>query len=114
MFIFSQYLKRRAIRRYIKTLGPMLLKSYGPRENYTNGQISTVLDNADLNHRYQKYAYALFGELYPDQHQELSQRLFDGNAFNALQVIALAKPAGWKGGANTDNLSNHYGQNSRY
>ncbi|MCQ1058678.1 DUF6559 family protein [Photobacterium sp. DNB23_23_1] len=114
MFRFSQFFKRRAIRRYIKVLGPMLLKSYGPRESYTNGQISAVLDSSALNQRYQKYAYALFGELYPDQHQELSQGLFNGNAFNALQVIAIAKPTGWKGGTNTDNLSNHYGQNSRY
>lgn len=114
MFAIIQFFKRRAIRQYIKILSPILLKSYGPRESYTKGQISAVLQHSSLSLRYQKYAFALFGDLYPDQHHELSQRLFDGHAFNALQVIAIAKPSGWKGSANTDNLSNHYGQNSRY
>ncbi|MGR5063728.1 DUF6559 family protein [Photobacterium sp. DNB22_13_2] len=114
MFGFPQYFKRRAIRQYIKTLSPMLLKSYGPRESYTTGQIDAVIEQSAVGQRHQQYAHALFGEQYPDKHQELADGLFEGNAFNALQIISLAKPIGWKGGANTDNLSNHYGQNSRY
>lgn len=114
MFAIRQFFKRRAIRQYIKTLSPMLVKSYGPRESYTEGQINAVLNESGLSHRYQQYAHALFGEQYPTKHQELASSLFEGSPYNALDIIAIAKPTGWKGGSNTDNLSNHYGQNSRY
>lgn len=114
MFVITQFFKRRAIRQYIKTLSPMLLKFYGPREAYTEGQIAAVLKGSGLSHRYQQYAHALFGVQYPAKHHELANNLFEGSTFNALHVIAIAQPSGWKGGTNTDTLSNHYGQSSRY
>ena len=114
MFAICQFFKRRAIRQYIKSLSPALLTSYGPRETYTDGQINAVLNASGLSLRYAQYAHALFGNQHPTLHQELANGLFEGNTFNALDIIAIAKPSGWKGGANTDNLSNHYGQNSRY
>ncbi|MBC7005729.1 hypothetical protein BIZ37_24525 [Photobacterium sp. BZF1] len=114
MLGITQLFKRRAIRQYIKAIGPTLLKSYGPREAYSEGQIVAVLEQSGLSQRYQQYAYALFGDQYPELRQELAEGLFGNTTFTALDIIALAKPAGWKGGTNNDNLSNHYGQNSRY
>ncbi|WP_156136278.1 DUF6559 family protein [Photobacterium gaetbulicola] len=114
MFVFTQLFKRRTIRKYIKTLSPMLVTSYGPREAYTNGQIAAVLAQSGLSRRYKHYAYALFGDQYPDLHQELANGLFTGSAFNALQIIDMARPSHWKGGTNTDDFSNRHGQNSRY
>lgn len=48
MFAICQFFKRRAIRQYIKTLSPALLKSYGPRETYTDGQINAMLNASAL------------------------------------------------------------------
>ena len=114
MLAIKQFFKRRAIRQYIKTLSPMLVRSYGPRKVYTNGQIHAVLHESGMSKRYQQYAHALFGNQHQELRQELANGLFEGSTFNAQDIIAIAKPSGWKGGANTDSLSNHYGQNSRY
>ncbi|MGF1680303.1 DUF6559 family protein [Photobacterium minamisatsumaniensis] len=46
--------------------------------------------------------------------QELSELIFAGEKYEVKDIVALTKSSGWQSGKNSDNLSNYYGQNSRY
>ena len=58
--IFERYLRHRAIKKFIKRVGPRLKFLHGKRKYYTERQISSALDEFNLNSKYSIYAYGLY------------------------------------------------------
>lgn len=63
--LIDRYLKHRAIKKYIRSLGPQLRQRYGISEYYTEGQIRTTLEHNKIGGKYAVYAYGLY--LVPEQ-----------------------------------------------
>ena len=54
------FFKKRAIRKYIKTLRSELPKRYGKSKHYTEGQIRRTVSDLNLNNKYIYYALAMY------------------------------------------------------
>jgi len=63
MRLFENFRKHRALRRYVRKLPRLLIKSYGYSKFYTVSQISRTIERAGLSPHYVHYAIALFSEL---------------------------------------------------
>ncbi|VXA77085.1 MULTISPECIES: DUF6559 family protein [Aeromonas] len=105
--------QRRALTSYLK-MAVVLVKAYGPQEQYSAGQLLTQALRYKLRTRWLSYYFALYRhETDPqlveswqlNQHslsllrQELAESLFQGkNAFTALDVYRLNNCTSWHGG----------------
>lgn len=129
MRILNRYMKKRAIKKYIFVMTPALANGYGVLDEYTVLQLEQATRICRLSAQYLPYAIALFRKkesentvkLYRiDQsfldilRKEISDWFFDGYPYKTKDVIRLAKSNKWRGGVNTDSLSNITGRNSRY
>jgi len=129
MEILNRFLKKRIVKKYISVMAPALVQRYGAMEEYTVPQLEKTTQACHLSEQYLPYAIALFRKkesentlkLYRiDQsfldilRKEISVWFFDSYAYKTRDVIDLARPKEWRGGYNTDSLSNRRGQNSRY
>ncbi|WP_020582808.1 DUF6559 family protein [Endozoicomonas elysicola] len=127
--MLNKYLKKRAIKKYIYMMSPELSKRYGALPEYTVFQLEATTKSCGLSEKYIPYAIALFRENESENtlkryqidqsflevlRKEISQWFFAGYSYTTKDIMSLAKPKGWRGGYNTDALSNVYGQNSRY
>lgn len=129
MDILNKYFKKRIVKKYIYKITPALAKRYGVLDEYTVLQLEKTVEACQLSVQYLPYAIALFRKkesentlkLYRiDQsfldilRKEISNWFFDGYPYKTKDVFGLAKPKAWRGGHNTDALSNRSGMNSRY
>lgn len=129
MNILNKYLKKRIVKKYIYVMAPALVHRYGAQDEYTVLQLEKTTQACQLSSQYIPYAIALFRKkesvntvsLYRiDQsfldilRKDISEWFFDGYAYKTRDVINLAKSNTWRGGRNTDALSNVMGRNSRY
>ncbi|KLN63451.1 DUF6559 family protein [Vibrio sp. VPAP30] len=129
MPVFRTFFKRRALRKMMTLMVPALVKGYGSREFYTVGQVHQAAMLVGTSKRYFHYNLALFcnkidleqsGKFELSQNKlnglrnELSDKIFSGEDYTALDVIKLNAPIKWKGGSIQDHLSNHHGMNSRF
>ena len=129
MNILNKFLKKRIIKRYIYDMAPVLIRGFGPQEQFTVPQIENAARKCGISMQYIPYAIALYRreesnrtkKLYRiDQafldvlRDEISEWLFDGYEYRTDDVVKLSKPKAWRGGYNTDIRSNRLGMNSRY
>ncbi|PSW22276.1 hypothetical protein C9I98_03160 [Photobacterium sanctipauli] len=129
MMLFSKLRRKRALRAYISKLAPVLVADYGPQESFSLGQIEQAAKKTKVSKHFFRYAIALYLEQATEQTQQryqldqtelnalrqtLSTLIFGGEPYQVKDILALTTSSGWKGGSNRDNLSNYYGQNSRY
>ncbi|WP_159650527.1 DUF6559 family protein [Vibrio atypicus] len=129
MPIFRSFFKRRILRKTIEKMVPALVQGYGSRDFYTSGQVLQTARSVQASKRYFHYNLALFCNQLDEDAQrrfnmtqseleklrlELAKKIFSCTEYTAMDVLSLGQSSSWKGGANDDNLSNHYGMNSRY
>ncbi len=113
MGLGRDFLKRRAISRYRRRLGPLLRKRYGRSGHYTAGQIRTTIEKFGLNIHYSCYALAMYltrdefdgfhrqsGEVcdYDAMRQEVGDLCFSGRADFAVTECA-GGDSSWHEGA---------------
>ncbi|MDR9826905.1 hypothetical protein RCJ22_14935 [Vibrio sp. FNV 38] len=115
-------IQRRRIKKVIKQLSPILIKSYGSRDFFTIGQVK--VSSQVLSKRQQQVAFALFADpqdLDLDNNSPLkllrgdvSHDFFMAEDYSARDVLNLLGRGGWKGGRMDDDMSHRMGMNSRY
>ena len=57
---FSKYRHRKAIKKYLTLLGPVLRQRYGGADSYTIGQVQTTIGVLNLPLNYAAYGCAIF------------------------------------------------------
>ena len=57
---FERWRKRKAIKSYIRKLGPLLVKRYGKQHTYTAAQVKRTVDENGFNADYVCYAYSTY------------------------------------------------------
>ena len=111
--MFSEYIKKRAVRKYIYEMAPALVKGYGPQDQFTVPQIEAAAKKCRLNMQFIPYAIALYRheesnrtlrlyrlnqEFINILRREISEWFFDGYDFRTKDVFRMAKPRAWRGG----------------
>ena len=129
MKILNDYLKRRAIKKYIFEMAPVLVKGYGVIDQFTVPQLENAARKCGLSMQYIPYAIALYRheasnrttKLYRiDQtflnllRREVAEWFFEGEDYRAKDIINLAKPRVWRGGHIRDMHGNRMGRTSMY
>ncbi|QIA63091.1 hypothetical protein GT360_06000 [Vibrio astriarenae] len=117
-----RYIQRRRIKKVIKSLSPILIKSYGSRDYFTLGQVQMSSDS--LCKRQKQIALALFADpkilelesnpSLKSLRHDISFDFFLANEYNARDVLNLLGKGGWKGGRMNDDMSHRMGMHSRY
>jgi hypothetical protein len=110
-------------------MAPALIYRYGALDEYTVLQLEKTTQACRLSDQYLPYAIAMFRKtesentlkLYRiDQsfldilRAEISIWFFNGYPYKTKDVMNLSRLKAWRGGCNTDSLSNNFGQSSRY
>ncbi|CAM4377549.1 DUF6559 family protein [Vibrio agarivorans] len=117
-----RYIQRRRIKKVIKSLSPVLIKSYGSRDYFTIGQVQVSAES--LCKRQKLIAFALYAD--PNDldlenntglkllRDDVSFDFFLAKEYNARDVLNLLGNGGWKGGRMHDDFSHRMGMHSRY
>ncbi|MEW8692035.1 MAG: DUF6559 family protein [Candidatus Thiodiazotropha endolucinida] len=128
MNILNEFLKKRIISKYIYELAPVLLKSYGPQDQFTVPQIEQAAKKVGISLQYIPYAIALYRheesnrtiKLYRIDQQfleilrtEIAKCFFDGYEYRTRDVLKLAKPRAWRGG-HIRSMANRYGKTTTH
>ena len=116
MNLFSNFTRRRIIKKYARTLGALLKRRYGRAKAYTPGQVKTTVDNSRLPANDICIGYAMYlGQIdfdrihrelgkqcdYQAMRQEIADVCFDGDSqFTVAQAIAYSEATG--GGSSSD------------
>ena len=110
-------------------MAPVLTKRYGVSDQYTVPQLEKAAQECGISMQYIPYAIALYRtkesnrtvKLYNINQDfldilrnEISNCFFESYPYKTKDVIKLAKPRAWRGGRNTDAISNRIGKNSEY
>ena len=90
--LIKHYQKHRAIKKYIRDLGPSLKKRYGTSEYYTEGQIRTTLEKYKIGGKYASYAYGLY--LIPEDLGGILERLNESESSKNVRVYLASNYIG--------------------
>ncbi|MEJ1337240.1 MAG: DUF6559 family protein [Candidatus Sedimenticola sp. (ex Thyasira tokunagai)] len=128
MNILNEFLKKRIISKYIFEMAPVLVKGFGPQDQFTVPQIETAARKCDISMQYIPYAIALYRheesnrtvKLYHINQaflellrSEISEWFFEGYDYRSKDVIKLAKPRVWRGG-HIRSMANRFGRTATY
>ncbi len=129
MNFINKYLRKRIISKYIYEMAPVLVRGYGPQDQFTVPQIEQAARKCGISMQYIPYAIALYRheetnrtiKLYRiDQsfldvlRKEISEWFFEGAEYRVRDVTKMAKPRQWRGGHIRDIHAHRMGRTSTY
>ncbi|MFV1985344.1 MAG: DUF6559 family protein [Thiohalomonadales bacterium] len=92
MGLIEKYKNHRAIKQYLKKLGPLLKNRYGKSKFYTEGQVRKTVEEFKLNDQYIEYALAMY--MQPDECDGVLIRLGKSKRSRQLRKYIATKYIG--------------------